>query len=82
MEELQWCPHLKIDPWPIVGYTVAHIQATGAVLVAGQGKIRVICEQCAPDYLDAVLSSAHSCSVDRTPRVIRLSGGGRGCLES
>lgn len=52
MKEIQWCDHLKVDPFMIFGYTIAHISSVGCVLVVGQGKLRVICERCTPNYLD------------------------------
>jgi hypothetical protein len=54
MREIQWCPHLKVDPFHIPGYTVAHVQATGLVFLIGQGKIRLVCEACTPTYLENV----------------------------
>ncbi len=50
--EIQWCDHIKADVFPIQGYGVAHIKATGCVLIVGQGKVRVVCESCTPDVLE------------------------------
>jgi hypothetical protein len=61
MQEIQWCEHLKVDPFPIMGYTIAHIASMACVLVVGQGKVRAICERCTPTFLDNLQKvSGHS----------------------
>lgn len=52
--EIQWCEHLKIDPWPIKGYWVTQIKTRGCVLVVGQGKIRLVCDACTPGFLEKI----------------------------
>lgn len=56
---LEWCDHLQVEPFYIPGYAVGHIKATGCVFVIGQGKVRVVCETCTPDYLAQVQRISH-----------------------
>lgn len=59
MNEIQWCEHLKINTYPVLGYGIAHIFDMGVVLVVGQGKVRVVCERCIPKILNEIQKSGH-----------------------